>query len=101
MKRAVFYIIAVLGLPLIVVLTAFDPPEDQYIVISWNDLGMHCSGQYYQNLCILPPYNNLKSHVILRGVLQPYPSWSQTGLRSLMKFRGTLIQSGRPISGHM
>ncbi len=73
MKRAVYFIITVLGLPLIIVLTALSPPLEQYIVISWNDLGMHCSGKYYQNLCILPPYNNLKGHVILRGSATTLP----------------------------
>lgn len=43
------------------------PETDQYIVIAWNDLGMHCANQDFSNLCILPPYNNQKSHVILKG----------------------------------
>ncbi len=43
------------------------PVNDQYIVIAWNDLGMHCSNLDFSNMCILPPYNNQKVHVIKRG----------------------------------
>ena len=55
------------------VLVAFNPKEkkspatDQYIVIAWNDLGMHCANQDFSNMCILPPYNNQKVHVIRKG----------------------------------
>ena len=41
--------------------------DGTYIVIAWNDLGMHCANQDFSNLCILPPYNNQSAHVILQG----------------------------------
>jgi hypothetical protein len=62
-----------LGLALFAAFAAFKPHEkqspaaDQYIVISWNDLGMHCANQNFSNMCILPPYNNVKAHVIRKG----------------------------------
>jgi hypothetical protein len=43
------------------------PPGQEYIVIAWNDLGMHCANFDFSNICILPPYNNQKAQVILRG----------------------------------
>jgi hypothetical protein len=53
---------------MISILAAYKPPTlDNYVIISWNDLGMHCANKNFQNLCILPPYNNLKAQVILRG----------------------------------
>ena len=42
-------------------------PLGDYIVLSWNDLGMHCMNQYHNQLSILPPYNNLLAQVIRRG----------------------------------
>ncbi len=39
----------------------------QYIVLAWNDLGMHCANQDFSNMCILPPYNNQTAQVIFRG----------------------------------
>ncbi len=38
-----------------------------YVVIGWNDLGMHCYDLDYSVLSVLPPYNNLWAQVIQRG----------------------------------
>ncbi len=40
---------------------------DDYVVIGWNDLGMHCINPSYKTLALLPPYNNLWVQVIKRG----------------------------------
>jgi hypothetical protein len=42
-------------------------PGDEYVVISWNDLGMHCYNRDFQDLAVLPPYNTLWAQVIRRG----------------------------------
>ena len=36
----------------------------KYIVIGWNNLGMHCYNPDFSNLAILPPYNTLIAQVI-------------------------------------
>lgn len=96
MKRAIYYILAVLGLPILIVLTAFNPPPlGDYIVISWNDLGMHCSGKNYQNLCILPPYNNLKAHVIQRGSATSLPQVITDGLSMTYEIPGNTYSVGK------
>ncbi|HQR38139.1 MAG TPA: cytochrome c3 family protein [Blastocatellia bacterium] len=41
--------------------------KSQYIVIAWNDLGMHCISPSFDQMAILPPYNNLFAQVIKRG----------------------------------
>ena len=41
--------------------------SQDYIVVAWNDLGMHCLNEYYDSLVVLPPYNNLWVQVIERG----------------------------------
>src|SRR5512143_3166710 len=38
-----------------------------YIVVAWNDLGMHCLNPAYDNAVILPPYNTVWAQVIKRG----------------------------------
>ena len=38
-----------------------------YILLGWNDLGMHCYNRDFQDLAVLPPYNTLYAQVILRG----------------------------------
>lgn len=39
----------------------------EYVLLGWNDLGMHCYNRDFQDLAVLPPYNNLWAQVILRG----------------------------------
>lgn len=43
------------------------PLEGDFVVLAWNDLGMHCLNPTYDQLVILPPYNNLFAQVIRRG----------------------------------
>jgi hypothetical protein len=38
-----------------------------YIVLSWNDLGMHCYNFDFQDLAVLPPYNTLWAQVVKVG----------------------------------
>ena len=40
---------------------------EAYILIGWNDLGMHCYNRDFQDLAVLPPYNTLRAQVIKRG----------------------------------
>jgi hypothetical protein len=43
------------------------PTVTKYIVIGWNNLGMHCYNPDFSNLAILPPYNTLMAQVIKIG----------------------------------
>jgi hypothetical protein len=38
-----------------------------YVVIGWNDLGMHCINPRFKEIILLPPYNNLMAIVIRKG----------------------------------
>jgi len=63
----------VLGILISILFVAFTPGETakpatgNYIVVAWNDLGMHCANKDFSNMCILPPYNNQSAHVIQVG----------------------------------
>jgi hypothetical protein len=73
MKKITFLII--LGIIITLPFTGFSQKSieksaqvtGQYIVIAWNDLGMHCANLDFSNMCILPPYNNQKAQVIKVG----------------------------------
>ncbi len=41
--------------------------QKAYVLLGWNDLGMHCYNHDFQDLAVLPPYNTLWAQVILRG----------------------------------
>lgn len=43
------------------------PPTEQYIVVAYNDLGMHCMQNDFSQMMILPPYNTFRAQVIRRG----------------------------------
>ncbi|MBI5585157.1 MAG: hypothetical protein HY892_15190, partial [Deltaproteobacteria bacterium] len=38
-----------------------------YVVLAWNDLGMHCYNRDFSDLGVLPPFNNLWAQVIKLG----------------------------------
>ncbi len=40
---------------------------DKYILLAWNDLGMHCYNRDFQDLAVLPPYNTLWAQLIKTG----------------------------------
>ncbi|MBK8050299.1 MAG: cytochrome c3 family protein [Anaerolineales bacterium] len=45
-------------------------PDDgagKWVVLAWNDLGMHCYNADFQDLAVLPPYNTLWAQVIEVG----------------------------------
>lgn len=41
--------------------------SSKYVVLAWNDLGMHCISPGFAHMAILPPYNNLWVQVLQRG----------------------------------
>lgn len=45
------------------------PPamQAEYVLLGWNDLGMHCYDWDYSTLSVLPPFNTLWAQVIRRG----------------------------------
>ena len=42
-------------------------PPAEYVLLGWNDLGMHCYNRDFQDLAVLPPYNTLWAQLIKRG----------------------------------
>ncbi len=41
--------------------------QGNYVVIGWNDLGMHCINPSFAEIALLPPFNNLWAQVIQKG----------------------------------
>ena len=59
MKKNVTIFILVLIGPLFFSAFTLNPPQtpgaNKYIVVAWNDLGMHCANKDFSNMAILPP----------------------------------------------
>ncbi len=45
----------------------FDPDEDEYVLLAWNDLGMHCISDNEKYFSFLPPANTLNAQLFRRG----------------------------------
>ena len=48
-------------------LPPFDEAADEYVLLVWNDLGMHCISDSDPWFVILPPANTLEAQLFLRG----------------------------------
>jgi hypothetical protein len=48
-------------------LAAGEPAEPQYVLLCWNDLGMHCMTDDNKRWLLLPPANTLLAQLIQRG----------------------------------
>ena len=46
---------------------SFDAESDEYVLLAWNDLGMHCISDSDPWFVILPPANTLEAILIRRG----------------------------------
>ena len=40
------------------------PAAPNWVILAWNDLGMHCYNRDFEDLAVLPPYKNLWAQVI-------------------------------------
>jgi len=48
---------------------AFDPQKNDYVLLVWNDLGMHCISDNEKYFSFLPPANTLNAQLFKRGPL--------------------------------
>jgi hypothetical protein len=77
MKKFNFFTLIIIGLIVSISCQGYTSPitprdadtvfSNQYIVLAYNDLGMHCMNKDFSQMAILPPFNNLYAQVIRRG----------------------------------
>ena len=70
-------------------------PLGEAIVLSWNDLGMHCMNRDHDQISILPPYNNLLAQVILRGDENSWPQVLTEGVTLEYSIPGNTYSVGK------
>lgn len=66
-----------------------------HIVLTWNDLGMHCMNQDHDQISILPPYNDLVAQVIRRGDASTLPAIVTNGLTLEYSIPGNTYSVGK------
>jgi hypothetical protein len=69
--------------------------DPSYVVLGWNDLGMHCSNKDFSKLAILPPYNNLLVQVIQKGNGSNMPVVVTTGYHVTYEIPGNTYSDGK------
>ncbi len=71
--------------------------SSDYIVLAWNDLGMHCANADFSDIVILPPYNNFNAQVIKRGnaSLGIKPEIVSSGLNVTYSIPGNTYSAGK------
>ncbi len=79
-------------LPIIQGVNTTPSQSSNYVVIGWNDLGMHCYNRDFQDLAVLPPYNTLVAQVIRRG--DP-PQIVTQGIRITYQFPENTYSAGK------
>ena len=85
----------VLVLAVSILLITGKTAQSEYIVIAWNDLGMHCSNKDFSTLVILPPYNNIRAQVIKKGNGSSYPQIITTGIKVKYEIPGNTYSVGK------
>ena len=66
--------------------------KNAYVVLAWNDLGMHCYNRNFQDLGVLPPFNNLWAQVV--KVADP-PQIITTGIEVTYEFPNNTYSVGK------
>ena len=70
-------------------------PTGDWVVLGWNDLGMHCMNRNHPNLSVLPPYNNLWAQLIRRGDAATAPRVVTTGVTLEYSIPGNTYSVGK------
>jgi hypothetical protein len=50
--------------PILIIFLQFVVPAQSYVLVGWNDLGMHCANKDFSKIAILPPFNNIYAQLI-------------------------------------
>ena len=69
--------------------------RDAYVMLSWNDLGMHCMNKNHNKISVLPPYNTLQAQVILRGSATTMPAIVTDGVTVEYSIPGNTYSVGK------
>jgi hypothetical protein len=80
-----------LVLVVLVPLVAF---SQEYVLVGWNDLGMHCSNKDFSRMAVLPPYNNIVAQIIHK-VPGSTPQVVTTGFRVDYSIPGNSYSVGK------
>lgn len=62
--KSIRFIVSGMFLILLLLLLTKTAFSQQYIILGWNDLGMHCANKDFSKIAVLPPYNNVQAQIV-------------------------------------
>ena len=69
--------------------------SEEYRIVGWNDLGMHCSNYDFSKIVVLPPYNVVRAHVIKVGDANHLPTLVTDGIEVTYEIPGNTYSVGK------
>jgi len=82
-------------LSLVIVLASSSLWAQRYVLMGWNDLGMHCSNQDFSTFVVLPPFNNVHAQVVRVGDALTPPAVVTANLRITYQIPGNTYSVGK------
>lgn len=79
----------------VLLLAATAVSAQDFVVIGWNDLGMHCSNKDFSRLAVLPPFNNIRVQVIRVGDSSHVPALIGTDVYVTYEIPGNTYSVGK------
>jgi len=76
-------------------LAACSVAANDYIVIGWNDLGMHCGNKFFAKTVVLPPFNTVMAQVIKVGDAITLPQVINEGIHITYEIPGNTYSVGK------
>jgi len=99
MYRKVMMVIGILLLGVVSVFSSTPTANaagGKYVILAWNDLGMHCYNRDFADLAVLPPFNTLWVQVVRVG--NP-PKIVTQGIKVSYFYADNTYSVGKQISG--
>lgn len=94
-KKLIYFSVGLFLLLALSAGAAVQQQDGRFVVLSWNDLGMHCSNKDFSTLAVLPPYNTLVAQVVKRGTGGEGPSLVREGIDISYEIPGNTYSVGK------
>jgi hypothetical protein len=100
MRKKKIFTLVIIQLLFVVIFGAVTQREklstrQDYILIAWNDLGMHCANQDFSKVVVLPPFNTLYAQVIKKGSVSALPQVLTDSLTLSYEIPGNTYSVGK------
>jgi len=59
-------LLVLLTIMVFALLNPYQYSQQTYVLLGWNDLGMHCSNKDFSKMAVLPPFNNVYGQLIVK-----------------------------------